>query len=239
MNKSLALLAATGALTLLPSIATAEPEVTGNLTLASDYRFRGISQSFRLPALQGGIDWANPAGFYVGNWNSSISGVQYPDGASLEMDFYGGYKFEIAKDVTVDVGGLYYFYPGATDFNNFEIYGGGAFGPFGAKLFYGVTDFFGLVDSKGSYYVDVNYSTEILPKTSLGVHVGYQSVRNYSDLNYIDYRVGVTYDWSGWQVGAAWVGTDADKAIYSVTNGAGRNRQLGENGFVLSLGKSF
>jgi uncharacterized protein (TIGR02001 family) len=240
MNKSLALIAATGALVLSPSIGAAqEPEVTGNLTITSDYRFRGISQSFKLPAVQGGIDWVNPAGFYLGNWNSSVSGVQFPDGAGVEMDFFGGYRFEFAKDVTLDLGGLYYFYPGATDFNNFEVYGGGAMGPFSAKLFFGVTDFFGLPDSKGSYYVDVNYATEILPKTSLGLHVGYQNVRNNSALNYVDYKVGVTYDWGGWMIGAAVVGTDADKAIYAVTNGAGRNRQLSETGVVLSLGKTF
>jgi uncharacterized protein (TIGR02001 family) len=239
MNKSIALLA-TAAAVLVPSFATAEePALTGNASLVSDYRFRGISQSFLLPALQGGVDWSNPAGFYVGNWNSSVSGVQFPDGASLEMDFYGGYKFEAAKGVEVDIGGLYYLYPGATDFNNFEVYGGGAVGPFSAKLFYGVTDFFGLPDSKGSYYVDLNYSTEIRPNTTLGLHIGYQSVRNYSDLNYVDYKIGLTYDWSGWLLGAALVGTDADKGAYAVTNGTGRTRQVGEPGLVLSVGKTF
>src|SRR5690242_7047650 len=65
---------------------------TGNATLVSDYRFRGISQTFKLPAIQGGFDYAHASGFYIGNWNSSVSGLSYPNGAGLEMDLYAGYK---------------------------------------------------------------------------------------------------------------------------------------------------
>ncbi|HMS78039.1 MAG TPA: TorF family putative porin, partial [Burkholderiaceae bacterium] len=96
---------ATVASVVVPSLAAAQAAapspVTGNLTITTDYRFRGISQSFKLPAVQGGIDWASDSGFYLGNWNSSISGNQYPNGASLEMDFYGGYKFALGQDATL------------------------------------------------------------------------------------------------------------------------------------------
>jgi uncharacterized protein (TIGR02001 family) len=252
MNKSLALLA-TAAAALVPSFGAAEePALTGNLSLVSDYRFRGISQTVREPAVQGGFDWSSPAGFYLGNWNSNVSGQIYPGGAGLEMDFYGGYKFEAAKGVTVDIGGLYYFYPGARydgltnkKFDNFEVYAGVGFGDFSVKAFYGVTDFFGLdattgtKTSKGSTYVEANYATEIAAKLTLGLHVGRQAVRNYGALDYTDYKAGLTYDWGGWMLGAAIVGTDAEKGTYQVTNGAGRTRQLGEIGAVLSLGKTF
>jgi hypothetical protein len=46
-------------------------------------------------------------GFYVGNWNSNVSFTN----ASLEMDFYAGYKGEISKDFGYDVGILQYYYP--------------------------------------------------------------------------------------------------------------------------------
>ena len=66
--------------------------VTGNITLASEYRFRGIDQTNGKPALQGGFDYSHASGVYLGNWNSNVSeGAGFP-GASLEMDFYGGYK---------------------------------------------------------------------------------------------------------------------------------------------------
>ncbi len=257
MKKTLIALATVSSV-VVPSLASAQAAapaspLTGNLTITSDYRFRGISQSFRLPAVQGGIDWAHSSGLYLGNWNSSISGNQYPNGASLEMDFYGGYKFPVGKDMTLDVGALYYYYPGAfyngfaskPKYNNFELYLGGAMGPFSAKVFFALTDFFGLDEttggksSSGSYYLDLNYSTEIAPKLTLGAHVGYQNVRNYSNLSYVDYKLGLTYDWTGWLLGAAVVGTDADKALYFATDSSGSVKQVGKTGVVFSIGKTF
>ncbi len=259
MKKTLFALAALASSMTVPSLAGAQSAapaaspLTGNFTLTSDYRFRGISQSFKLPAVQGGIDWAHDSGFYLGNWNSSVSGNQFPNGASLEMDFYGGYKFPVGKDITLDVGALYYYYPGAfyngfsgkPKYDNFELYVGGVMGPFSAKVFFAVSDFFGLDEttggrsSSGSYYIDLNYSTEIAPKLTLGAHVGYQSVRNYSDLNYVDYKLGVTYDWTGWLLGAAVVGTNADKNLYFATDSSGKTKTLGGTGVVLSIGKTF
>ena len=257
MKKTLIALAAVAS--VVPSFASAQAAapaaspLTGNFTLTSDYRFRGISQSYKLPAVQGGIDWAHESGFYLGNWNSSISGNQYPNGASLEMDFYGGYKFPVGGDVTLDVGALYYYYPGAfyngfagkkPKYDNFELYFGAVFGPFSGKIYYAVSDFFGLDEttggkaSNGSYYLDFNYSTEILPKTTLLAHVGYQSVKNYSDLSYTDYKIGVTYDWTGWLLGAAFVGTNAKKTPYTVFD-ASSSKFVGGNTLVLSIGKTF
>jgi uncharacterized protein (TIGR02001 family) len=256
--RSLLSAAVLAAAALAPSIASAQASaLTGNFTLTSDYRFRGISQSYMLPAVQGGIDWAHSSGLYLGNWNSSVSGNQFPNGASLEMDFYGGYKFEVAKDITLDVGGIYYDYPGAyysgfsgkPKYDNFEIYVGAAMGPFSAKVFIAVTDFFGLDGttggkggSSGSYYIDLNYATEIAPKLTLGAHLGYQSVRNYTsnpDFSYFDYKIGVTYDWGGWMLGAAIVGTDADKNVYFATDSKGSRESVGKAGLVLSIGKTF
>jgi len=255
MKKTLIAVAAFAS--VLPSLASAQAAapspVTGNLTIVSDYRFRGVSQTYKLPAVQGGIDYSHASGFYLGNWNSSISGNQYPNGAGLEMDFYGGYKFPIGKDVTLDVGALYYYYPGAyyngfagkkPKYDNLELYFGGVMGPFSAKVFYAISDFFGLDEttggksSNGSYYIDLNYSTEILPKLTLGAHLGYQSVKNYSNFSYTDYKIGVTYDWTGWLLGAAFVGTNAEKTPYTVLD-AQSSKFVGNNTVVLSIGKTF
>src|SRR5215510_13079620 len=91
--------------------APATPAVTGNIALVSDYRFRGITQTFEEPALQGGFDYAHASGLYLGNWNSNVSqGAGYP-GGNLEMDFYGGWK-KAFGDFGLDVGFIYYYYPG-------------------------------------------------------------------------------------------------------------------------------
>ena len=96
-----------------PEAAPASPSpLTANIGLFSDYRFRGIDQTYGKPALQGGIDYAHSSGLYVGNWNSNVSsGAGFPDG-NLEMDFYGGYKTTFG-DFGLDVGAILYYYPGS------------------------------------------------------------------------------------------------------------------------------
>ncbi len=100
---------------------TPEHTLTGNMAIVSDYRFRGISQTFGEgfftvgPAIQGGIDYSHSSGLYLGNWNSNVSGNQYPNGSSIEMDFYGGWKHAWG-DFGLDVGTIYYAYPGGTKF---------------------------------------------------------------------------------------------------------------------------
>jgi len=92
------LIAAT--LACMPAIAAAQgaapaptSPVTGNMAIVSDYRFRGISQSYLGPAIQGGIDYAHPSGFYIGNWNSSVSSLVYTGGSGIAicgLDCCGG-----------------------------------------------------------------------------------------------------------------------------------------------------
>jgi hypothetical protein len=138
----------------LPALAADEPAsphtVTGNMSIVSDYRFRGISQTYKLPALQGGIDYSHASGVYVGTWLSSVSGNQYLNGASLEMDAYAGYKLPVG-DFTFDAGGLYYYYPGAhysvtakTKYDNLEAYVGVSYKMFSFKYSYALSNFFGV-----------------------------------------------------------------------------------------------
>jgi uncharacterized protein (TIGR02001 family) len=246
-----------------PAPATEQPEhsFTGNVAVVTDYRFRGISQTYGKPAIQGGFDYAHKSGFYVGNWNSNVSGNQYPQGASLEMDFYGGYKFEPVKDVNLDVGLYTYYYPGAkvagTDknFDYAEIYLAAGYKWFTAKYSYGLNDYFGLNNttaagyafsplpqngnSKGSGYLDLNANFDIAEKTTLNLHVGHQSVKHYGQLSYTDYKLGVARDFGFATLGLAVVGTDADSAFYTASNGTGGTKKLGDTTAVLSISKTF
>ncbi len=195
--------------------------VTANVTLASQYRYRGISQTNSAPAIQGGFDYAHESGFYLGNWNSNISWMSDNYSASpaqlspavpglsapIEMDFYGGYKTEIFKDLNLDVGVLEYYYPtknlpnkttytapGVTTTaygsftgrqtqgnsgNTTEIYAGATYAFATFKYSYALTNLFGIDNSKGSSYYDLslNYDTGIAGVTLNG-HVGRQVVPN-------------------------------------------------------------
>jgi uncharacterized protein (TIGR02001 family) len=98
---------------------TAAPEssLSFNVGVTSDYRFRSVAQTSFKPALQAGVDFSHASGAYVGAWASNVSWIRDYVGATdgtTEIDFYGGYKGEIAKDLTFDIGVITYQYPGNT-----------------------------------------------------------------------------------------------------------------------------
>jgi uncharacterized protein (TIGR02001 family) len=69
--------------------------VSGSVSLVSDYSFRGLAQSNRKPALQGGIEYASAGGFYAGAWGSSISWLsdgQTDISSNVELDGYFGVR---------------------------------------------------------------------------------------------------------------------------------------------------
>jgi uncharacterized protein (TIGR02001 family) len=93
--------------------------VSGAATIASDYRFRGVSQSDRNMAVQGGITIAHESGVYVGTWASNLAGWGTFGGANMELDLIAGYKTKLTDAATLDVGLTWYMYPGGaakTDF---------------------------------------------------------------------------------------------------------------------------
>ena len=251
-----------------PAAAPEAPEVspiTANVSLVSDYRYRGVSQSNLKPAIQGGFDYAHESGFYIGNWNSSISWVNNINSgsvsSSVEMDFYAGLKKElIGEGFASDLGVLQYYYPTKgfnstfmQNPNSTEIYAAQnyTFGPVTGflKFSYAVTNTFGNQNSSGSYYPDltVNYDTGIW---GLGViaHVGYQYIAgtvggtsNSSLYSYTDWKLGVTKDFGGGlSLAAAYIGTNAGKnssGAYNYVSPAGKNL-AGSTG-VLTLTKTF
>lgn len=241
--------------------ATAAPEVSpisANVTIVNEYRYRGISQSNFLPAIQGGFDYEHESGFYIGNWNSSISWVGDLNpgvSAPIEMDFYAGFKKDlIAPGFASDFGVLQYYYPMKggpaipTSPNTTELYVAQNFtlGPVTgfAKFSYAVTTLFGFYGSTGSNYSDLtlNYDTGIWG-ISLDAHVGYQAfagndvagVSNGSLYSYTDWKLGVTKDFgAGLSLSAAYIDTNAKAQFWSYN---GKN--LGGATGIVSLTKTF
>jgi len=256
MKKSLYAIAGALALTTFPTLSVAQDSpLSFNVALSSDYRYRGISQTRLKPAISAGVDYALPGGFYVGAWASSIKWIDDAGGDSkAEVDLYGGYKGEISKDFTFDVGVLQYWYPNAKTAawnavyknpNTTEIYGGLTFGPVTAKASYALTNLFGNYDftnnkdTKGSYYLDLSAGFDVGGGVTLTPHVGYQKVANLKVANYTDYSLTVSKDFSGFVVSLAAVGTDADKSFYVPGAFANSTKFLGKNGVVLSVKKTF
>ena len=195
MKKSsvLAALALAGA-SALPSLAYAD--VAFNAGVVSDYRYRGISQSRLKPALQGGVDYT-AGGLYLGLWASTIKWVKDSGGdAKVEIDLYGGYKGEIVKDFSYDVGLLAYQYPSnklAVSANTTEIYGALTYGPVTAKYSRSTTNLFGFANSKGSGYLDISATFDVAG-FSVTPHLGRQTVKNNGGFSYTDGSLTVAKD---------------------------------------------
>lgn len=105
--------------------------VTGSIALVSDYRFRGVSQSDKQIAVQGGFTVTHESGLYAGTWASNLAGWGTFGGANTELDLYGGYKVPIGG-ATLDVGLTWYMYPGGasnTDFAEPYVKLSGTVGP--------------------------------------------------------------------------------------------------------------
>ena len=247
MKTMLLALTATFTLTALPQLAHAQDAadpLSFNVGAVSDYRYRGISQTRLKPALQAGVDYALPAGFYIGAWASTIKWIKDAGGeANVELDLYGGYKGKLGEDLSYDVGVLRYQYPKnrlGTSANTTELYGALTFGPATLKYSHSVTDLFGFQDSKNSGYLDLTASFDVGNGIVLIPHVGHQRVARNSDFSYTDYSLSVGKDFAGFFVSAAVVGTSTRSpgglpAYYYAPS----DKDLGKTGFVVGIKKSF
>lgn len=239
-------LMATAMASMIHTAQAAEPEssLSFNAGVVSDYRYRGISQSRLDPAVQGGVDYADKSGFYVGAWGSSIKWIKDAGGdAPVEVDLYGGYKGAVG-DVAYDVGFLRYEYSGnklgsitgLADANTNEVYGAVTYGLFTAKYSKSLSNLFGNPDSKNSYYLDLSAAFDLGEGYSLTPHVGYQKVKNVDAATYTDYSLTLGKDLgNGLSATAALVGTDANKNFYYTPAG----KFTGKSGLVVGLKYSF
>jgi len=227
----------------LPTLASAQ--LSGNVSLTTNYKFRGQDQdmlgkndyaktSAFKPAIQGGFDYAfGDSGFYLGNWNSSVNWLK---GNSIESDIYGGYKFK-AGPFDMDVGALTYIYPGNSSGNTTELYGSAGYtdetiGSFTLKYSHTVSkDYFGYAGNKAGSglkgtntgYLNLAYSKEIFPKLTLKAAVGYTNmssdIRSLGYKSYVDYNVGASYDFgNGLSLAGSVQGANRQSAYLSVSN---------------------
>ena len=194
---------------------TAEPTspLSFNVSLTSNYKFRGQDQNtsktraFK-PAINAGVDYALDSGFYLGNWNSTIDwtqrGLPSGDNAKVEIDLYGGYKFKVS-DIQWDVGALQYYYPGARGANTTELYIGAAYGPLVAKYARTISKgYFGLGkeylagEGRNTSYLNVAFVQEVAAKTSFKAAIGYTNLKSAANSagapDYLDYSLGAAYD---------------------------------------------
>ena len=232
--------------TAAPAAPAAEPPfaLTGNINLTTNYKFRGQDQGTTKhfsPAVQGGFDFT-AGGLYVGTWNSNVNFA-----GSIEMDFYAGYKGAITPDLAYDVGILEYYYPEkdkGVNFNTTEVYGALTYSFATFKYSHTVSpDYFGFGSSTGKRgrntgYFDLAANYPLVDKLTLNAHLGYTrfpgKLRDATDLpNYVDYKLGLTYDMSA----VTGAGTSVAVAIVGA-NKKGYFGDINKTRAILTLSKA-
>ena len=220
----------------------AQAQISGNLGLTSDYRFRGVSQTQNAPAVQGGIDYNHVSGLYVGNWNSSVSSQLYTTGAGIESDVYAGFRKQVFGNFTLDVGTMNYFYPRAGtngSFDTNEVFAGIGYKELiTVKYSHALSDYFGTANSKNSFYVQADAAIPLARNLQLVAHIGHTNVANSSSLDYTDYNVGLGYDLKGWNLAAKYYINDNKTSTFMTANTVG-GQKLYKDALVFSVAKSF
>lgn len=219
-------------------------EIEANVALSTDYIFRGISQTDNNPAISGGLDYSFDSGFYVGVWGSNVDFGNSDDGsssASAEFDLYGGYAVEVSDGVELDLGYIYYAYPGDSSALNYSEFAIGI--TFYDNLGLGLTyspDYFG--SDEDAIIFSADYSVGLAKNLSLDLHSGYTTTDLDDDGNsilivgttlddYVEYSIGLSTSTAGVDLSLTYHDTDIDSSVAD-TNGA-------EDRIVFSVGKSF
>jgi uncharacterized protein (TIGR02001 family) len=228
--------------------------LSGNVTLISNYVYRGISQTAGSATPQGGVDYAFENNFYIGAWTSGVSifrnlytqtgGVEGAPNSRYELDTYAGYKNHVGN-IGYDIGYLRYNFPGnypGTKADTDEIYGELKYKIIAAKYSYSLGNTFANPQTRSTNYFELNalYPVESAG-VALGAHYGKQTYKGVGAINangesfsYSDYKLSVTKEFmEKYEVSLAYSKTNATAAYTAL----GRN--LGKGAFIASVTRVF
>jgi len=233
--------------------AAAESTLSYNVGVFTEYRYRGLTQTRFKPTVQGGLDYADKSGFYVGAWASGVewikdTGTVYKVGGvkgPVEIDLYAGYKGAVGA-VSYDLGYLRYQFQGNNlakvsgfaNANTDEVYGAVTMGVVTAKYSHSFSTLFGTVNSKGSGYLDLSANLDMGQGLTLTPHLGRQNVNGAGNgiFSYTDYSLTLAKDLGKGLTGTvAAMGTNAQKGSYVTPDG----KQSGKSGLVAGLKYGF
>jgi len=258
------LLAGTPSFQAFPPIEPSDgTTLTANMSIASQYVSRGFQQTWGRPALQGGIDFAHPSGFFTGTWMSSVSPKWIQDGF-LEWDLYAGYAGSVGE-VALKTQLYYYLYPGAklkapfaskeTKYDYGEVLIGGTWKWFNLNYWHTYTkDYFGYNSdtlfigsnqhSRGSGYIDANFTYDFGSGYGVLLHYGHERVKNFSSFDFSDYKVSLTKSFDkGWSASLNVTGMPKVNEFYKNNNtlsvsGDGSFSSPGKRQFFVSVGRT-
>ena len=165
-------------------------DLSANIGYNSQYIYRGIPQS--TSSVFGGLDLGT-GGFYLGTWAADVD-----DG--IEIDYYGGYGFEIGE-FNFGIGATIYTYTGDFDdtYKEVNLSAGWRFLTFDAAIgtydnFDGPTQdyqFYSLTAEHNGFYGKVGWFADDFEGTY--VEGGYGNTLTIQETNLFDYAFAVIY----------------------------------------------
>ncbi len=229
---------------------------TANAGIATDYIFRGISQTSGNPALQGGVDYAHASGLYAGLWASNINWITAfgaTGTANIELDTYIGFRNTLENEFNYDVGFIRYNYlgsytpaAGTAKADTDEVYASVGYKWVSAKYSYGLGKFLTVPGAAGTNYLEVNANVPLGDSGfTFGAHAARQTYKGAAadayalagtSATYSDYKLSVSKDFNGFVVMLAYTDTNAPRGGFYTTL-AGKD--LARGTAILSVTRSF
>ncbi|MDH0759189.1 MULTISPECIES: TorF family putative porin [Pseudomonas] len=201
----------------------ARAEISSTVALTSEYQMRGIGYSGDDPALSGSLNWYGSNGTYVGTWvsntDSFADGDPYDDGASIEVDFYGGYNGQLENGLRYGVIGYYYYFPGTNYTIDYpEIGFSTGYGNFNAYYYYS-NDM--ISSSMESHYVAADYTFNLPWQVDLTFAAGHSFGEYYRNTEltgaheYSNWEIAVKRSFGPVDAKLSWVDTDLSGRFYN------------------------
>jgi len=195
--------------------------ISGRTAFLSDYVYRGQTQTFGGPAVQGELIFSQKKaeGIYVSIFGSNVDNTTASNGSGAEIDFAAGYIYKPKKDLSLKLELLYTKYPGAyaplltkDKFDQLELIPTVTYQYLTVLWAYCFTDVRGINQnfaptfftpltpngrSKGSWYAEASLKLPIPAtedKLNFIISAGYEHIHNYSVLSYGVFGAGLTYE---------------------------------------------
>lgn len=220
----------------------------GSVAIATEYVFRGISQTSEDPAVQGSFDYGHPSGFYLGIWGSNVDeGIS---AGNIELDYYAGFTREFFERFSFDIGVIYYHYPsGGSDpeLDFIEGYLGLCYTFSGLPLqpaiglkYYFSPDFFG--EDGDGHYINGTLSFSLPLGLLLAFEAGYQDVEGDETTgsgqgedgddgyDYANWRIGLSKEVKGFKLELSYHDTNEEKFL---------GEDIADDRIVFILSRSF
>jgi uncharacterized protein (TIGR02001 family) len=190
---------------------TARAQLSGHISVLSDYRYRGESLSDGKPAVQAGLDYQHSSGIFIGALATTVD--LDPEVSGVGAQLYGGYARALSQRLSWEVGMVTYVFPHPQTepgYSYTEAFIGINWQNAGVRLYYS-DNYFGAGGSAG--YVELNATQPISSRVRLLEHLGYlqqgkpRSAGASQDRSLIDAQLGVGITVAGFQVELSVIGT--------------------------------